>query len=174
MREQKVKTYYKDIKMKECSKELAMMELIISELVEIKMHVCNGRHFEAGVGLGGLLNSLLNRKDILEEDEIEDENGEDEDEDEEEEKNEGTLKEKIDMIEEERDFYKRNYDKQREENKKITEDLIKCKVYLKDILKKDRIHAASADECIKLFKEMGYSDTELNHMLPGAQRLNIK
>ena len=39
------------------------------ELCELKHHICNGRHFEAGVGLGGLINSLLNRQDILEEDE---------------------------------------------------------------------------------------------------------
>ena len=79
MREEKVKTYYKDMKMKESSRESAMLELVVSELVEIKMHLCNGREFEAGVGLGGLINSLLNRKDMLEEDE----EVQDEDEDEE-------------------------------------------------------------------------------------------
>mgnify|MGYP000992933182 CR=1 FL=1 len=45
----------------------ALCEHIVLELIEVKMHLCNGRDFEGGVGLGGLINSLLFRKDQEEE-----------------------------------------------------------------------------------------------------------
>lgn len=45
----------------------ALCEFIVLELIEIKTHLCNRREFEGGVGLGGLINSLLYRKDQEEE-----------------------------------------------------------------------------------------------------------
>lgn len=41
----------------------ALCEAVVLELIEIKTHLCNGRDFEGGVGLGGLINSMLFRKD---------------------------------------------------------------------------------------------------------------
>jgi hypothetical protein len=40
----------------------ALCESVVLELIEIKMHLCNQRYFEGGVGLGGLISSLLNRQ----------------------------------------------------------------------------------------------------------------
>lgn len=36
---------------------------ILMELYEIKFHLCNQRHFEGGVALGGLINSLISLRD---------------------------------------------------------------------------------------------------------------
>lgn len=167
VREEKIKTYYKDIKMKESSKESAMIELVVSEIVEIKMHLCNGREFEAGVGLGSLINSLLNRKDILEEDEeVQDEN---EDEECEESKDKEDFETMYYAKCEEFIEQKENLIDFREENKLIRDCLTKCKYYLKLILKKDHIFKDSVPECLLLFKELGYSDEEIRYMLPGTQ-----
>lgn len=51
-----------EIKMEERSEIKALCELIANELFEIKMHICNERYFEGGVGLGGLISSVLNRQ----------------------------------------------------------------------------------------------------------------
>lgn len=156
MREEKVKTYYKDIKMKETSREKSMLELVVSELVEIKMHLCNGREFEAGVGLGGLINSLLNRQDMLEEDE------EIQDEDEDEECEESPEEE------DNSELYRRMYLEEKQHRELIEKKLILCKVYLKQILKKDHIFKDSIPQCVTLFEELGYSSEEIKWMLPGT------
>lgn len=51
-----------EIKIEERSSIEAICELIVNELFEIKMHICNERYFEGGVGLGGLMNSVMNRQ----------------------------------------------------------------------------------------------------------------
>ena len=51
-----------EIKMEEMGQIEAFCELIVNEIFEIKMHICNERYFEGGVGLGGLLNSVINRQ----------------------------------------------------------------------------------------------------------------
>jgi hypothetical protein len=45
-------------KMKEMTKLEALCDRVIMELFEVKMHICNERHFEGGIGLGILINSL--------------------------------------------------------------------------------------------------------------------
>lgn len=55
--------------MKKMSVERAMLETVISELYEIKCHLCNERKFEGGVGLGSLISSLIVRASSLEEEE---------------------------------------------------------------------------------------------------------
>jgi len=143
--------------MKETSREKSMLELVVSELVEIKMHLCNGREFEAGVGLGGLINSLLNRQDMLEEDE------EVQDEDEDEECEESSEEEETDE-----EFYQRCHKNLLEENKLIRDCLDKTKIYLKEILKKDHIFKDSIPQCLILFQELGYTSEEIKWMLPGT------
>jgi hypothetical protein len=44
--------------MKEMTKLEALCDRVIMELFEVKMHICNERHFEGGIGLGILINSL--------------------------------------------------------------------------------------------------------------------
>lgn len=48
--------------MEERSAIEALCEIIVNELFEIKMHICNERYFEGGVGLGGLISSVVNRQ----------------------------------------------------------------------------------------------------------------
>lgn len=51
-----------EIKMEERSDIEAFCEVIVNELFEIKMHLCNERYFEGGVGLGCLMSSAMNRQ----------------------------------------------------------------------------------------------------------------
>lgn len=51
-----------EIKMEERGEIEAFCEIIANELFEIKMHICNERYFEGGVGLGSLLSSAINRQ----------------------------------------------------------------------------------------------------------------
>lgn len=53
--------------MEKRSVERAMIDTVVSELYEIKCHLCNHREFEAGVGLGSLISSLMIRGDSLDE-----------------------------------------------------------------------------------------------------------
>lgn len=94
----------------------ALCETVVLELIEIKMHICNGRDFEGGVGLGGLINSLLYRKD-QEEDKRKDEEVQDEDEDEE-----------CEESSEEEEFeFEHEYITERVKNKELMEEIEKLK-----------------------------------------------
>jgi len=53
--------------MKKRSKEAALLDGIIMELHEVKCHIANERPFEAGVGLGGLMNALCHKLEKCEE-----------------------------------------------------------------------------------------------------------
>ncbi len=51
-----------EIKLEERGQIESFCEVIANELFEIKMHIFNERYFEGGVGLGGLLSSVVNRQ----------------------------------------------------------------------------------------------------------------
>ena len=129
-----------EIKMEKMTEMEALCEAVVLELIEIKHHLCNGRELEGGVGLGGLINSLLYRKDREEEkrnEEVQDEECDEECEEgsEEEdykamyiEKSEEFLEQREDLI----DF--------REENKILK--LLKKQSFelLQDLYNNDQIH----------------------------------
>jgi predicted RNase H-like nuclease (RuvC/YqgF family) len=51
-----------EIKMEKMTEMEAFCDIIAKELFEIKMHICNERYFDGGVGLGALLSSVINRQ----------------------------------------------------------------------------------------------------------------
>ena len=53
--------------MEKMTEKEAMLECIHNELYEIKCHLCNERYFEGGVGLGGLMNLVLNAQYVEQE-----------------------------------------------------------------------------------------------------------
>lgn len=118
--------------MEKMSREHAMLDLIVMELCELKHHLCNGRQFEAGVGLGGLINSLLNRKDILEE---EDEEVQDEDEDEE-----------CEESSEEENSFEEDYIAERVKNKELEKRLKESFELLKGLYNNDHIFPDQREE----------------------------
>jgi len=135
-----------------------VIESTITELFEIKTHLCNGRDFEGGVGLGGLIQSLFHKQTLLSEDEDEEVQDENEDEECEESSEE----------EDNSELYRKMYVEEREHRQLVESKLLLCKVYLKKILKEDHIFRDSIPQCVTLFQELGYSEEEIKWMLPGT------
>ncbi len=117
-----------------------LCDYIVLELIKIKMHICNDRDFEGGMGLGGLINSLLYRKDTAEakrkNEKVQEEDCEEECEDGEEEEDYKTMytekcEEFVELRENMIDF--------RQENKKLNRQTKESFTLLKDLYNHDHI-----------------------------------
>jgi len=170
--------------MEEMNEIEALCEAVFLELTEIKMHICNERHFEGGVALGGLINSVINRqykeqkarkenekvqkerhdKECEESSEEEDSDSEDEDEDDEYDTDETYLIKNL-----KGQLYKCNADlielRQKDEERseginKLNEYLADLHDFLLDILRLETYPPLN-DDIINLLQETGVAKVDI-------------
>ena len=164
-----------EIKMEERGEIEAFCEIISNELFEIKMHICNERYFEGGVGLGGLLSSVVNRQ-MQEEharkknEEVQDEEIDEECEESEEEEVEDDYEESRLVQELRRDIEESAHGKMKliSECSEKDSQLKSLRILLMDLqdlfiqlLAHKRINKLDIPEVIKLLKRSGVDDSDL-------------
>jgi hypothetical protein len=138
--------------MKKMTEMEALCEVIVLELIEIKTHLCNRRELEGGVGLGGLINSLLYRKDQEESKRTRNEKVQDEDEDEEceesseEESNSEYWRSCHSKSEEDLEECRESMRDALYENSKLRKELVSLKSLIKKLFNADQIHPNQREE----------------------------
>lgn len=159
--------------MEKMTKIEALCETVAMELVEIKMHICNGRLFEGGVGLGGLISSVVDRQFKEQEarkknEEVQDEECDEECEEGSEEEDYQTLyyakcEEFIEKREELIDY--------REENKKLNNLNTRCFDLMKELYNNDQVHPNQREDVRQLLLQTDEFQDTLNGRLTRKQCL---
>lgn len=125
------------------SKEQAILDGIIMELHEIKCHIANERPFEAGVGLGGLMNAICNKLE-----KFEDKDEEVQSEESDEECEEGSEEEDFDW-EAAHDVVETENCELRKNIKDANSQINLVKTIIKDLIKQDHIFPGKIEQVIK-------------------------
>jgi hypothetical protein len=158
----------RNVKMKKRSKEAALLDLTIMEIHEVKCHLSNERHFEAGFGLGGLFNSLCNKLEKCEEkdEEIQSEESDEECE-------ESSEEEKFDW-ESAHDLVRQENIDIRREKIQLQRDLKITKEIIKDLIRNDHIFPGKIDIVIKQLARCDNEDEESLYALQSGKTMRIK
>jgi hypothetical protein len=137
--------------MEKMSKRAAFLTYVVNELHEVKCHICNERYFEGGVGLGGVMNFISyelgeSLKEIEDEEVQEEEFDEECEEGSEEEEEDECLDPALEIA----------FEEKCEENRKLksellllSENIIKIKEIIKDLIKNDHIFPGKVDFVIR-------------------------
>lgn len=164
-----------EIKMEERGQIEAFCDIIANELFEIKMHICNERYFEGGVGLGALLSSVINRQmqeahERSKNEEVQEEESNEECEESEEEEVEEDYDESRLVQELRRDIEESAHGKMKliSECSEKDSQLKSLRILVMDLqdlfiqlLSHKRINKLDVPEVIKLLKRSGIDDSDL-------------
>ncbi len=174
------------IKIREMTKDEALLTHILEELHEIKGHMCNSRPFESGVALGSLMSYLCVRlEDVMKKSNKEekkreydaDEEENDEDEEEYEEDDETTCYKKL-VLEKEKNLEcieeihelqveLRELREFIEDNRKTMEKLYQFEFVFEYLLKLDHIYTSSLEFVIERVASVSKSKQHYYDLLPG-------
>ena len=146
--------------MEEMGQIEAFCDVMANELFEIKMHICNERYFEGGVGLGGLLSSVINRQMQEKHERSKNEEVQDEEVDEECEESEEEEDYKAMYIEKSKEFLGQREDLiyLREENKIINLLIKQSFDLLQDLYNNDQIYPNNREQVRQLLLKIDEFD----------------